>query len=599
MNRSRTDYCGDLRLTHEDRVVTLMGWVKNRRDHGGLIFIDLGDRFGVAQTVFDPSADSELHREAERLRMEDVISVRGKVRKRPAGSENPNRPTGEVEVIVEELEVLNRSETPPFEVSDKNDISETVRLRYRYLDLRRPKVQKNIILRHQVCQAIRAHLSALQFVEIETPCLNKSTPEGARDFLIPSRLHQGQFFALPQSPQIFKQILMVSGFERYFQIVRCFRDEDLRADRQPEFTQLDMEMSFVQEEDVFGVAESLTVHVIKSVLGKDVPTPFPRISWTEAMTRFGSDKPDLRFGMELVDVTPIAVECEFKAFRSVAESGGIVNLIREEGGARRSRKEIDTLTAFVVERGAKGLGWFKVGEGGEVTSSIAKFFSDGEKERIVSAAQAVPGDLLLLVADRPEVTQRALGDLRLELARQNGLTKSDELNLSWVVDFPLLEFDEEEQRYVARHHPFTSPRPEDRELLTTEPGTARARAYDLVMNGNEIAGGSIRIHRRDDQQEVFRLLKISPEEAEEKFGFLLEALSFGAPPHGGIAFGLDRLVMLLAGQESIRDVIAFPKTTSGGCLMSGAPSHVSEAQLRELGIRVVEPPKKEAAPEGD
>ncbi len=591
MRLARTHYCGDLRLSHEGEEITLQGWVKKRRDHGGLIFIDVGDRFGVTQTVFDPSLNPEYHGEAEKLRPEDVIGVRGLVRRRPKGSENPNRATGEVEMVVSDLEILNRSETPPFEISNKNEISEEVRLRYRYLDLRRPKVRDNIIQRHNICQAIRAGLIDQDFIEIETPCLTKSTPEGARDFLIPSRLHPGEFFALPQSPQIFKQILMVAGFERYFQIVKCFRDEDLRADRQPEFTQLDMEMSFVGEEDVFSVAENMVVHVLKTVLGKDIPTPFPRMSWDEAMNRFGSDKPDLRFGMELVDVTQVVANCEFNAFSGVAASGGVIKMICEKGGAVRSRKDIDGLTELVVSRGAKGLGWFKVGEGLELSSSIAKRFSAEEKAQLAAAGSAEPGDLLLLVADTVDVSNRALGDLRLELGRRNGLMDKSEYNLSWVVDFPLLEWDEDDERYVARHHPFTSPCAEDMDLLTKEPGMVRARAYDLIMNGNEIAGGSIRIHRKEVQEKVFSLLNIGPQEAQDKFGFLLEALSFGAPPHGGIAFGLDRLAMLLAGQDSIREVIAFPKTTSGSCLMSGAPTLVDNSQLKDLGICTLSPPQ--------
>lgn len=583
----RTHRAGEIDIKNLGEELVLNGWVDTRRDHGGLIFVDLRDRSGIVQVVFSPEVDKEAFYLAEQIRGEYVVAVKGKVQKRPEGTENPDLKTGQVEVYARQMEVLNSSKTPPFYIEDGIDVDETLRLRYRYLDLRRPEMQQNIMLRHRMVKVMRDYLDQQGFVEIETPILTKSTPEGARDYLVPSRVHAGEFFALPQSPQIFKQLLMVAGMERYFQIARCFRDEDLRADRQPEFTQLDMEMSFIDEEDVFILVEELMQSIIKEATGRDITTPFPRISYPEAMLKYGSDKPDLRFGLEIQDITAEVRDVEFKVFSSAIAGGGVVRALNARGCASFTRREIDELGQMAVENGARGMAWIVVAKDG-LKSPIIKFFTGEQVERILEALQARPGDLLLFAADQAAVVERVLGNLRLELARRLNLIDAEQLNLAWVVDFPLLEFDDEEGRYVAVHHPFTSPRSEDIALLDSHPERVRARAYDLILNGMEVGGGSIRIHRKEVQEKLFSLLGLSQEESADKFGFMLEAFEYGTPPHGGIAFGIDRLVMLLARRGSIRDVIAFPKTQSASCLMTGAPSSVGSKQLRELSLKVKE-----------
>jgi aspartyl-tRNA synthetase len=587
----RTHLCGSLRKEQINEKVVLMGWVNKRRDHGGLIFIDLRDRSGLVQVVLSPDIAREAFEKAETVRNEYVIAVAGIVRMRPEGTFNFSLPTGEVEVEVTELRILNTAKTTPFYIAENIEVDETVRLQYRYLDLRRPDMQKALAIRHKTCKAIRDFLDEKGFLEIETPMLTKSTPEGARDYLVPSRVHPGKFFALPQSPQIFKQILMVAGFDKYYQIVRCFRDEDLRADRQPEFTQLDMEMSFVEREDVLTLVEEMMAYIFHSTLGVELETPFPRLTYQEALDRFGSDKPDLRFGLELKDITDLVADCQFKVFASVCAQGGRVKGLRVPGCSHYSRKDIDDLTKMAAVYGAKGLAWISLGDEGP-KSPILKFFSAGELEALFARLEAGSGDLLLFVADRPEVAEASLGFLREEFGKRLQLIDHDQFSFCWVVDFPLLEYDQEEKRYVAIHHPFTSPVEEDLELLEKDPARVRAKAYDLVLNGVEIGGGSIRIHRREIQEKLFSLLGLSPEEAKEKFGFLLEAFEYGTPPHGGIAFGLDRLVMLLAKKNTIRDVIAFPKTQSAADLMTGAPSFVSDKQLKELHIKTDFPQKE-------
>ncbi len=586
-NWKRTHYCGDLRAGDVGKEVILMGWALRRRDHGGLIFIDLRDREGIAQIVFDPELNENAHAVAESVRSEFVLAVKGKVIPRPEGTINPSMKTGEVEIQVLECKLLNRSKPLPFMLDEHSDINENIRLKYRYLDLRRPQLQYNLILRSKVAQLTRSYLSDNGFIELETPFLTKSTPEGARDFLVPSRINQGHFYALPQSPQIFKQILMISGFDRYFQVVRCFRDEDLRADRQPEFTQIDCEMSFIDREDIITVMEGLIARIFKEAKGVDVQLPVERITYADAIKRFGVDNPDMRFGMELCELTDLVKTSGFKVFAEVASKGGIIKGLNAKGCSKFSRKEIDDLTEFVKIYGAKGLAYVKI-ENGEWHSPIAKFFTPEEIAEMNKSFGAEEGDLLFFVADKPKVVNDSLGKLRNHLAGILKLNSKDDYRFVWVTEFPLLEWDEEENRWAAVHHPFTAPMDEDLEFVESDPGRCRAKAYDLVLNGNEIGGGSIRIHQEQVQSLMFKLLGMSVESARSKFGFLLDALEFGTPPHGGIAFGMDRLIMLLTGSDSIRDVIAFPKTQKGSCMMSEAPSPVDNKQLRELGVKLVE-----------
>ncbi|NLS96062.1 MAG: aspartate--tRNA ligase [Planctomycetaceae bacterium] len=586
MLRSHT--CGELRAEHIGEEVTLGGWVDTHRDHKGVLFIDLRDRYGKTQVVFAPESGQETVSVGRALRSEDVISVTGKVAPRPEDTENPDLATGQIEVRVREVKVLNRSKVPPMKPSAKEQPSEDLRLRYRYLDLRRPEMQKTLILRHRIMKLMRDYFDELGFIDIETPILGRSTPEGARDYLVPSRVQPGTFYALPQSPQLYKQILMIAGYDRYVQIARCFRDEDLRADRQPEFTQLDLEMAFVQADDIMAVIDGLVARMAKQLLGIELALPLPRMTYDEAMERFGHDAPDLRFGMELVDVSDLAKEAEFRVFRDTAEQGGRVRGINAKGAAERySRKGIDELTNYVTgDFGAKGLAWFKVGDGRRLASPIAKNFSDELLARIAERMDAESGDLLLLVADKWEITCKALNGLRRRLGAELGLYQPGQMHFSWVVEFPMFEYDEEEGGWAAMHHPFTSPRPQDLELLPDQPAKCRAQAYDLVINGFEAGGGTIRIHDQKLQSQVFQLLGIDTETAAERFGFLLDALQFGAPPHGGIALGLDRLVMLFGGLDNIRDCIAFPKTQRATDLMTGAPGEVDKKQLRELGVKI-------------
>jgi aspartyl-tRNA synthetase len=581
----RTHYCGGLDISLAGQEVVLMGWAQRRRDHGGVIFVDLRDREGIVQVVFNPDAGESVHGEAHKIRSEFVLAVKGKVRKRPEGMENPALKTGEIEVIVSDLEIMNESKTPPFSFDDE-EISENVRLKYRYLDLRRPAIQKNLFLRSRLAAATRRYFEENGFIEVETPFLGKSTPEGARDYLVPSRISKGNFYALPQSPQIFKQLLMVSGFDRYYQIVKCFRDEDLRADRQPEFTQIDVEMSFITEEDIMNMMEGLMKAIFKACLGKELTLPLPRLTYADAIGRYGKDNPDMRFGMEIVDLTAIVKDSGFKLFTEVAASGGVIKAIKAEQASSLSRKDLDGLKNFVAIYGAKGLAWAKV-NATDWTSPIFKFLKPKEVALIAEAMKAREGDIIFFVADTPRVVNDSLGNLRLNLGKKLNLIDPDALAFTWITEFPLMEYSETEKRFMSTHHPFTSPFLEDLPLMITDPGKVRAKAYDLVLNGSEIGGGSIRIHNKEVQSQVFNALKLSEEETRLKFGFLLDALEYGAPPHGGLAFGLDRLTMIMTGADSIRDVIAFPKTQKAACLMTDAPSKVSIEQLMELSLKIV------------
>jgi len=588
--KTRTHTCGDLREKNIEENVVLNGWVDTRRDLGGLIFIDLRDRFGITQVVFEPNFNKEAHELAGNLRSEYVISIEGKVRKRPEGTENPSLATGQIDVMVNNLIILNEAKTPPFPVKDEVDTSEDVRLKYRYLDLRRPSLQKNILMRHKMYQVARKYFDENKFVEVETPVLMKSTPEGARDYLVPSRLHKGKFYALPQSPQQYKQLLMVSGLDRYFQIVKCFRDEDLRADRQPEFTQIDVEMSFIDQENIFEMVEGLMKVFYKEIWNRELKLPVPKVSFDEALEKYGSDKPDLRFDLEMVTLNHVFENTSFKVFQDHIKNKGIITGLLAPGCGEYTRNQLDVITDFVKKLGAGGLIWMRVKEavsGAELEAPVAKFLSDEEKKNLITELKAKPGDLIFILTGPRLRALSIMGSLRMEMARRLNLIKADaEPKLLWITDFPLFEWDDQTQRYYAMHHPFTSPRLEDVEFMESDPARVRARAYDLVLNGSEIAGGSIRIHNADLQSKMFKALGISEEEAEYKFGFLMNAFKYGAPPHGGIAFGFDRLAMIFAGENSIREVIAFPKTASAVSLMDDAPSNVSDEQLKELHIKV-------------
>ncbi|WP_129727675.1 MULTISPECIES: aspartate--tRNA ligase [Bacillaceae] len=582
----RTHHCGEVTLQDVGKQVQLKGWVQKRRDFGDLIFIDLRDRTGIVQIVFTPESSKEALQLADAVRNEYVLDVKGLVVERDPETINPNIATGKIEVKVTELNVLNSAKTPPFAISDQVDVAEDVRLKYRYLDLRRPVMFETLKMRHRVTTTMRNFLDKEGFLDVETPILTKSTPEGARDYLVPSRVHPGEFYALPQSPQIFKQLLMVGGFERYYQVARCFRDEDLRADRQPEFTQVDIEMSFLTQDELLGMMEQMMTLVMQEAKGLDIQTPFPRMTYDEAMNRFGSDKPDTRFALELTDLSEFAANCGFKVFSSAVQSGGQVKALNAKGAADKySRKDIDALTDFVKIYGAKGLAWLKVEESGLV-GPIAKFFNEEESATMVQLLEGEVGDVFFFVGDKKNIVADSLGALRVKLGKELGLIDESKFNFLWVTDWPLLEFDEEAGRYFAAHHPFTMPVREDLPLLDSNPGKVRAQAYDLVLNGYELGGGSLRIYERDVQEKMFQMLGFTQEEAQEQFGFLLEAFDYGTPPHGGIALGLDRLVMLLAGRTNLRDTIAFPKTASASCLLTDAPGEVATAQLNELHLQL-------------
>ncbi len=585
---NRTHRCNDLSAEHIGQEVTLCGWVHTRRDHGGLIFVDLWDKHGITQVVLNPEIDAIAHEQAHNIRGNYVIGVRGKVRARPDGMENPKLKTGKIEVYVSELKILNVSKTPPYDIWEGEAVEESKKLKYRYLDLRSPSLQKNMKLRYDITRIMRDVLHKNEFTELETPMLTRSTPEGARDYLVPSRLNPQNFYALPQSPQIFKQILMVSGFDRYFQIVKCFRDEDLRNDRQPEFTQVDMEMSFIEEDDIYKLMEEAFSEIYKQVLGETIETPFPKLTYREAMDRFGSDKPDMRFGLELIDLTETVRGTDFKVFAQVLKDGGQVKSINVKNSSQAlSRKALDDLIKLANVYGAKGMAWIKINpdDPNDLQSPITKFFSKEMIADIISKMDGKPGDTLVFVADKPKIVADALANIRLSLGKQLGLIDEKQNKFLWVTEFPLVDYDEKEKRFAAMHHPFTAPLEEDLDKFKSSPETMRARAYDLVLNGNEIGGGSIRIHQNEIQTKMFELLGIGEEEAQSKFGFLLDALQYGAPPHGGIALGLDRMVMLLAQTNSIRDVIAFPKTQKATCLMTQAPSEVDSKQLKELKLK--------------
>ncbi|WP_436881555.1 aspartate--tRNA ligase [Staphylococcus gallinarum] len=583
----RTTYCGLITEAHLEEEVVLKGWVHNRRDLGGLIFVDLRDREGYVQIVFNPDFSEEALHVAETVRSEYIVEVRGVVKKRDPETVNPKIATGQVEVQVSDIQIINKSETPPFALNEENqNVDENIRLKYRYLDLRRQELAQTFKMRHQITRSIRQYLDQAGFYDIETPVLTKSTPEGARDYLVPSRVHEGEFYALPQSPQIFKQLLMISGFDKYYQIVKCFRDEDLRADRQPEFTQVDIEMSFVDQEDVMDMGEEMLQNVVKDVKNIEVPRPFPRMTYHEAMERYGSDKPDTRFDMELINVSELGEIMDFKVFKDTVNNNGQVKAIVAKGASDHyTRKDIDALTEFVGIYGAKGLAWVKVVEDG-LNGPIAKFFEQDHVAKLQELTEAEAGDLVLFVADKPSVVAQSLGALRLKLAKELDLIDETKLNFLWVTDWPLLEYDEDTKRYAAAHHPFTAPKQEDIAKLDTEPENAQANAYDIVLNGYELGGGSIRIHNGELQEKMFEVLGFTPEQAREQFGFLIDAFNYGAPPHGGIALGLDRLVMLLTGRTNLRDTIAFPKTASASCLLTDAPSEVSDNQLEELSLRI-------------
>jgi aspartyl-tRNA synthetase len=583
----RTHMCTELSEADVGKEVAVMGWVHKRRNLGSLLFVDLRDRTGLLQIVFGDQTDREVFDKAETIRNEYVIAVKGEVAPRAPEAVNPSMKTGRIEILATELRILSSSETPPFHIEENSGVNEATRLKYRYLDLRRPDMQENLMLRHKVAKIARDYFDENGFLEIETPVLIKSTPEGARDYLVPSRVHPGKFYALPQSPQLFKQLLMVAGYDRYFQVAKCFRDEDLRADRQPEFTQLDLEMSFVDVDDVITINEGFIKKAFKEALGVDIETPFPRMPYREAMERFGSDKPDMRFGMELVDVSDLVKECGFRVFSDAVTGGGSVRAINAKGCGGFSRKEIDSLGEFVKTYGAKGLAWIVVEEDG-IRSPIAKFFSEEEMAALLKRTCAEPGDLICFVADKDQVVFDSLGELRVEIAKRLGILDDREFKFLWVTEFPLFEFDEEENRWTARHHPFTSPMDEDLEFLESDPGRVRSKAYDVVLNGTELGGGSIRIHMQDLQQRMFSLLGLSEEEARNKFGYLLEAFKYGVPPHGGMAYGLDRMIMLMAGRSNIRDVIAFPKVQNASDLMTEAPDVVDPKQLEELHIKVTD-----------